>query len=414
MAPHQAGKPAAPDFLRIALIGGFYIFMAAWFIAPSRHNHHTIVYVAFLLPAFLHLLICTWNRDKAVLHGLKTLPYLALTVFLTYMVITTAWSDLAKEIPHYLKRLTVTLIFIYGVYIICRFEIRHFWGSLYASLLICVPWLVINLIFFPEEAFLSDRFKGANAGLHYLLTGALLGAFFVLGLTRLIQLVETKGFNIFNIAIFISGCTVFYAVLLTESRSALLAFAATGVYWVISSRQITRFKWVVAGLSVVAAILLIPYIDLFISRGFSQRFEIWGVTWQWILERPWFGHGFDAEFILQVSSNEELYDAHNIHLEVLFEGGFVGGLLWLFFLGTIAWQGWRNRASELGKCLIALLIYSVSAKFFESRGILSRPTEFWHLIWLCAGMAIALATVHPSRLPNTHSCAPARETVSAQ
>lgn len=407
MAPHQPGRPAVPDSLRFALIGGFYIFMASWFIAPTRHNHHTIVYIAFLLPTFLHLMMCVWNRDHA-LHGLKTLPYLALTVFLIYMVITTTWSDLAEEMPHYLKRLAKTLLFIYGTYIICRFETRHFWGSLYCSLFLCVPWLAINLIFFPEEAFISDRFKGANAGLHYLLTGALLGAFFVLGLTRLIQLVETKGFNLFNLAIFISGCSVLYAVLLTESRSALLAIAATGAYWVISSRQITHFRWLAVGLSIIAAILLMPYIDLFISRGFSQRFEIWGATWQWILERPWFGHGFDAEFVLQVSSNEELYDAHNIHLEVLFEGGLIGGLLWLFFLGTLAWQGWHSRASDLGKCLIALLIYSVSVKFFESRGILSRPTEFWHLIWLCAGMAVALATQ-----VNKHSYASARETASA-
>lgn len=414
MAPHQPGRPAVPDSLRFALIGGFYIFMAAWFIAPSRHNHHTIVYVAFLLPAFLHLLMCVWKRDEGALRGLKTLPYLALTVFLIYMVITTTWSDIADEIPHYLKRLAQTLLFIYGVYIICRFETRHFWGSLYTSLFLCVPWLAINLIVFPEEAFLSDRFKGANAGIHYLLTGALLGAFFVLGLTRLIQLMETKGFSLFNLAIFISVCAVFYAVLLTESRSALLAIAATGAYWVISSRQITRFRWLAVGLSIVTAILLMPYLDLFISRGFSQRFEIWGATWQWILERPWLGHGFDAEFILQVSSNEELYDAHNIHLEVLFEGGLIGGLLWLSFLGTLAWQGWHSRASDLGKCLIALLIYSVSVKFFESRGILSRPTEFWHLIWLCTGMAVALATTHRSRQFNRHSCELAREPVSVE
>lgn len=386
--------------------------MAAWFISPTRHNHHTIVYIAFLLPSLLHLLACLWKRDAA-LRALKSLPYVALTVFLVYMTISTTWSDIADGMSHYIKRLGQTLLFIYGAYIIFRFETRHFWGSLYSSLFLCVPWLAINLIFFPEEAFISDRFKGANAGLHYLLTGALLGAFLVLGLTRLIQLVEAKGLNIFNMAVFISGCAVFYAVLLTESRSALLALAATGAYWAISSRQLLKFKWLAAGVVIVAAILVTPYLELFIARGFSQRFEIWGATWQWILEHPWFGHGFDAEFILHVSSNEELYDAHNIHLEVLYEGGFVGGLLWFFFLGTLAWQGWQHRHSDLGKCLCALLIYSVSVKFFESRGILSRPTEFWHLIWLCTGMAVALAS-RPANALNTHSCAPSPETASAK
>jgi O-antigen ligase len=397
MLTETADQLEVPKYLRLAIIGGFYIFMAAWFIAPSRSAHHTIIYLAFLLPALLHLAFCIFT-NKPSLRGLKSQPYLALIIFLTYLVITTTWSDIAEPIPHYIKRMAQTLLFVYGAFIICRYETRHFWGSLYSSMFLCVLWLGINLTFFSEEAFISDRFKGANAGIHYLLTGALLGAFFVLGITRLIQLMELRSNQIFNALLFLASCIVLYAVLLTESRSALLALAVTAIYWMASSRQIKRFKIVAIALLAIAGALIVPYLELFISRGFSQRFEIWAATWQWILEKPWLGHGFGAEFILQVSSNEELYDAHNIHLEVLFEGGVIGGGLWLFFLGTLAWQGWHHRRTHLGQCLIALLIYSVSVKFFESRGILSRPTEFWHLLWLCTGMAIAVAMQPPPTL----------------
>lgn len=381
-------RPAVPAALQGALVAGFYVFMCAWFIAPSRSAHHTIVYLAFLLPCLLHLLYTLWCRSDS-LRGLVSPVFLSLAIFLAYMVISTLWSDIAEEPGHYLKRMVQTLLFVYGVYAVCRLSPAHLEKAILCCVVLCVIWLAVNELYFGETAYLSDRFRGANAGLHYLLTGALLGAILVLGTHVMLQRLSYKGVDMPGIVLTCLLAGVFYGVLLTESRSALLALVVTAGYWFFDTPNIRNFKIIAVIGAVGAAIMLAPYAELFISRGFSQRFEIWHATLQWILEEPWFGHGFGAEYILHVSSGEELYDAHNIHLEVLFEGGLVGGFLWLTFLSTLASCGWRARNTAMGKCLLALLIYSVSVKFFESRGILSRPTEFWHLLWLCAGIAMA-------------------------
>lgn len=408
----QAPQPQVPKYVRFALIGGTYLFMSAWFIAYSRSAHHTMVYAGFLGPALIHLLFCFWNQDPTI-KALKSPLFISLGLFLGYMVISTFWSDNADSFGFYAKRITQTLVFVYGVYIIARFEPRHFWRSILCALALCGPWLAANLLFYPETAFASGRFKGANAGLHYLLTGAMLGSFFVLGTCHLLQSLERRGMKARSLLLLAALGAVFYGVLLTESRSALLALALTAVFWALSSGQIREFKFVALAAVVAIGFLLTPYIDVFISRGFSNRFEIWQAAVDWIMQRPWFGHGFDALFVLPISNGEELYDPHNIHLEILYDGGLVGGLLWTGFLATVAWRGWVGRHSALGKCVLALLIYSVSVKFFESRGILSRPTEFWYLLWLCAGMAMACKG-NEEELANTHSGEPALETASAE
>lgn len=413
MAQTEPARPQVPKVVRFALIGGTYLFMSAWFIAYSRSAHHTMVYAGFIGPALVHLLYCVWHRDPTVTI-LKSPLFVSLALFLAYMAASTFWSDNADSFAHYLKRLSLTLVFVYGIYVIVRFEPRHFWRSVLCALALCGPWLAINLLFYPDEAFISNRFKGANAGLHYLLTGAMLGAFFVIGTNHLMYGLERRGLQARSFLLLAALGAVFYGVLLTESRSALLALAVTAAYWALSTRQIRQLKFIALPALLAFGVLLTPYLDLFISRGFSNRFEIWETSLQWILQRPWLGHGFDALFILPISSGEELYDPHNIHLAVLYNGGLVGGILWAGFLGILAWQGWVGRHTPLGKCVLALLIYTVSVKFFESRGILSRPTEFWYLLWLCAGMALACRNEGDESAANKHSCAPALETTSVE
>lgn len=384
------------------LVAGFYLFMIAWFIATSRSAHHTLVYIAFLLPALAHLVWSLADRAPQAF-SLRDPAFLSLTVFLGYMVVSTLWSDIADPVELYIKRLAQTLLFIYGVCIICRYYTVHFKRAILIALILHAPWLAYNVIAQPEGAFLQDRFRGAHAGLHYLLTGALLGGYLVLGSQLLLERLRHSRFDWQMLTLIVLLGAVFYGVLLTESRSALLALAVTAGYWLATTPHITRYKWPALICGTAIALMLAPYAELFISRGFSQRFEIWSATLEMIAQKPWLGHGFDAEYILPVSSGEELYDAHNIHLEVFFEGGIVGGILWLIFVGTLCNKAWQHRHGEMGKMLAALLIYSFCVKFFESRGILSRPTEFWHLFWLCTGMALALPRISMRSCESNHA-----------
>ncbi len=403
-------RPEVPKAIRYMVIAGFYVFLSAWFIATSRKGQHTLVYAFFLAPTAFHLFICMWKQDPT-LKALLSPIYLLLGAFLSYMTVTSAWSDNAEDLSDYIKRIVYTMIFVYGVHVVVRYEAAHFWRAILCAIALCIPWLAINLIYYPEEAFASDRLIGVHAGVNYLLTGAMLGSLFVLGVCSLIQRLAQQGFSIANLVVMLGIVVVFYGLLLTESRSALLALVATAAYWAVSSKEIRQFKLLALLALPVIGVMLAPYAELFISRGFSQRFEIWAIALEWIGQRPWLGHGMDALFVINVSSGEELYDPHNIHLKVLYDGGVIGGALWLAVLCAIGWRAWQHRDTPMAQCVMALLIYSVSVKFFESRGILTRPTEFWHLVWLCAGMALAC---HSKVDASMHSYAPAPDTKSVE
>lgn len=411
MLQAEPTRPPVPNVIRYMVIVGFYVFLSAWFIATSRRGHHTLVYAFFLAPTALHLFICMW-KQHASLRALRSPIYILLGTFLVYMTVTSGWSDNAEDLSDYIKRSVYTLVFVYGVYVVGRYDTLHFWRAIFCALALCIPWLAINIIAYPEQAFTwGGRLIGVHAGVNYLLTGAMLGSLFVLGVSALIQGLARRGLNITNLAVMFAIVGVFYGVLLTESRSALLALLATAAYWALSSKEIRQFKLPALLALPVIGVMLAPYAELFISRGFSQRFEIWAVALEWIWQHPWLGHGVDALFTLDVSSGETLADPHNLHLKVLYDGGLIGGLLWIAVLVAVGKRAWQYRETPMGQCVMALLIYSVSVKFFESRGILTRPTEFWHLIWLCAGMA--LACTHKNEA-STRSCAPSPETGSTK
>ncbi|MFT5033331.1 MAG: hypothetical protein ACI9OO_001263 [Bacteroidia bacterium] len=128
MLQAEPTRPAVPNVIRYMVIVGFYVFLSAWFIATSRRGHHTLVYAFFLAPTALHLFICMW-KQHASLRALRSPIYILLGTFLVYMTVTSGWSDNAEDLSDYIKRSVYTLVFVYGVYVVARYDTLHFWQS---------------------------------------------------------------------------------------------------------------------------------------------------------------------------------------------------------------------------------------------------------------------------------------------
>ena len=111
-----------------------------------------------------------------------------------------------------------------------------------------------------------------------------------------------------------------------------------------------------------------------ISYDFFDRFDVWSYSWEHIREKPVLGYGIGTEHaIMQVRS-------HNAYLSLMFEGGIVLLVSWLWFYSR-ATSGlfnpkWIAKVGEssLFRLSLLLIVYMSLAGMVESSGLSSVST----------------------------------------
>jgi len=125
----------------------------------------------------------------------------------------------------------------------------------------------------------------------------------------------------------------------------------------------------------------------------SQRPYLWSKALEGIPDAPFLGHGVGA-FAMDVKGEDARHFPHNFFLEVLYEAGIVGFVLFTFFWVLIAYYLWRGRSfnsriadSEteyVEELWIAIFIAAVMAS------VLHFDISGQRLLWLLAGVALAV------------------------
>jgi len=156
-----------------------------------------------------------------------------------------------------------------------------------------------------------------------------------------------------------------WGVLMSQSRSAALALVAVVALWLATRQRVpTRLRGsdllmgVVVGLALSAVVDPLQYVLLLKNTEFrasvdtGPRHWIWLHFWAAIVQRPWFGYGFDqgvaalAEVAAQVHPSRNVTFAHNVVLDLM---TWVGIPLTLVAVTAFAWWmlGWLRRDPDL-------------------------------------------------------------------
>ena len=110
-------------------------------------------------------------------------------------------------------------------------------------------------------------------------------------------------------------------------------------------------------------------ISIFSGKSYAVRAAYWPVSWRMFKENPFFGVGYD-EFTDTVikSGDAALIDntshAHNIYLNELAEGGFIGFLLITITMAYFVWKYYINGRNPEDKLFVAMNM-ALSASFLN-------------------------------------------------
>lgn len=124
------------------------------------------------------------------------------------------------------------------------------------------------------------------------------------------------------------------------------------------------------------------------------RQKIWSLTWQKILEAPWFGHGPRMARTVEVGpqydwlvSTVSNYHPHNIILEILTDTGIIGFAIMMLFL----FQAWQS----LEKTPRPMMAASLSGVWWGSEMV---NFSFWNSWWQISFLLLIILLIQPKEI----------------
>ncbi len=363
-------------------------------------RYATQLYLLLFAPALLLLLsrrlsVETWRQLPA-----------CLLLGLCAWVLLCGWlhPGVAKGVGYWFKITGLLLLYVFAVASLVR-QPRVFVGVLTAAMAMAVlfAWLTLYYQFGVLDKpldYQAMRFAGRLSELgwngfanlkHPIVAGLYYGVFATLAIGLL------AGFPLrtWQAALLAAGiCGLFAYILLTFSRGAWFS-TATGclaMLLLFPSRRSRLLLGAGALLLLVALFVFWPEIRHERQVGLSSRGLIWD---EWARRFPVFwltgaGAGANFAFTFPPPFDWSVKHAHSLYLQLWYEYGIVGILLFVALLASLLWKGWTCRTEPLARVGLALLAFAMVAMISDVYAIFHRPSPYWVVFWLPVGILLGV------------------------
>lgn len=188
----------------------------------------------------------------------------------------------------------------------------------------------------------------------------------------------------------------------TLSKGAIVGFLFAGLYYLLRGLNISRKARIYIGLASTLVLtcfwgLLEAYLDLYTQGSnletLTGRTYIWSQSLEIILEKPWFGHGFDSfRWIFPPFGDFLPRHAHNEVIQQLFAYGIVGTLIVVGIYWTFYCQVRGSANTGLKSLAMAVLILVLV------RGLVDTDQfELCFPLWLVTMFSVSLSNATGSK-----------------
>lgn len=376
--------------VRLAVLGLFSLmalpFLARFFVLCKQMP------IAFHLVYLVYLCLVSINPETVNFYSFYALA----THIAMFMIIVTMVDRFGMN--------NVIYYYFLGVAIFCVFCLYYYYA---------VPGIGRYIYWQDGEIYVSTRLKGISGHPNTLgfMTAAALISFFHLCLIR---------YPLQKILSFFAFFIILACLILTNSRSSILGtIVACGLYAVIYYRAITFTAPILSAL-IILFIFVFEYfkehifslLGMFSRSGnieeitsMTGRSAIWDQMFQLIEMRPFFGWGHATlEEVLVANADKigfAVGQAHNLYLQVLFVGGFVGLLIFLISIGSLIFLGVVKGIYSRAPFELCIVVYTLLGGVTESI-ILTTVSTNNYLVFVMAIAGLSLySEASQKRIPSS-------------
>lgn len=356
-----------------------------WFLAglawiPTTKPYRQGLVLFLWLPTII-CLFSQWQILRSIFMSSKSV-LIPLMLFLLWAMVSMLWSPQEGHVSGFRRILYISL-FICAIFFLSYTPgnwrlAKLITASAYGLAVAALVSILLQYVF--QGHALSTRLSGIGNLEHPILGGYVIGLMLLWLSTNLPRRWPAK-----TVA-FIAMSVMFLFVLLTQSRGLWVALIGAVVCYSILKRN--RHQWaLVAGLLLIVILGYWLFGSYITARGTSFRPEIFIASLKMILESPWLGLGFGANY--DVTVGRDIFShSHNLFAHVAIELGLPGLALWLTIWIYSLRTAWRYHDTVEGAALLKLLIFCSIALLFDGGSLLKTPRPEWFLSWLPVALTI--------------------------
>jgi len=343
--------------------------------------------------ALLTFLVCLLFVGKPVFARLDKKLGVILLLFSGWVILSVALFDGQSEV---LRRGLVLAVFICAVAVLKMDGEAALLNLLRAAALIGTAAALVTIYFELERRGLDFRYRafrlhssgipGFAEFFNPIISGMHM-AFAGLTVCWCVLFARTPAARIFW---FCCLSVIAIYVFLTYSRSAWLALGLGGLVLLILRGRAIFWGIFVGAMILALVVITIKFPQVFsveVERGTTNRDLIWAMV---IDSMPGYwlaGHGAGVEMSQMSIPGQTVVNTHSLYLEVLFQYGLIGLLLFLIVLLMATRSMWVDR-SDLSVLGVSLLSGSIGVMFFELHSFIHSPNLIWLWIWLPIAIAL--------------------------
>lgn len=395
----------APGWVKglLLLMGlGLFAQLAGLILNNDGSRYATQVYLLLLLPS-LGLLV--WMRGAVNLW--RQLPAILLLLLMGWALLVAGLHEGSeRSFGYWSKVMLFLLLYVFALACLARSERRLVWIVL-AALVVAVllVWLTLyyqyGVLDRPLQYPQVRRYRLHELGWHGyadldhpIIAGLYYGVFAIL-LTWLFVRFKVNAWQSAVLALGMAALLVY--VLLTFSRGAWFSLLAGGFVLLLLFPNLKARSLLGIGVALLALVLYLFWPEVQSERriGVTGRHLIWQ-AWFEQLHDFWLigvGAGVKFEFTFPAGTpqaGQSFTSAHSLYLQLWYQYGIVGILLFVALLISLLWKGWTCRAQPLARLGLALLVFAMVAMVSEVHSIFLRPSPFWVVFWLPVGILLGL------------------------
>jgi O-antigen ligase len=191
-----------------------------------------------------------------------------------------------------------------------------------------------------------------------------------------------------------SAAILLCGILWTQARSAFIAVIVALAALAPSFSRKTRLAIGGAAIAVILAFVATPVgRTVLLSRGSSERLDLWQKYSLMAAERPWLGYGqfsaYGARNVdMQLDDGMVVFHPHNLVLSSQIRGGiFAAAAMAAILLGGLYW-GWRYWLVRRSMAPLCLVLTMGVAGMFDYELVVTYPTWPWVTFWVPIGVGI--------------------------
>ena len=391
--PELTGMHRLATLLSGIVVLGLLLLCAGFFFFPDYGGVGRVFYLLVLLPAVLALLPWSRGLGDARLVCLYLAP-------VAWLAVSTVWGPGEAEAGRSLWYLCKPVLFLYGLLIATAAAIERFPGFPVLLLkLLCVVALVTALLSLANYVVVSlengkwDRMGGISLRGDVNVTASLYGMtclFCAWGLRH-----WPPGWRPLLAACMICCASI---VLLSRSKVPVLMIGGALLWLLWESRSEAAVRTalrvlllpLLSLLAMAAYFIGVPLLDR--PEGYTVRLDLWQQSFAHIEQGGFAGHGLGTDIPLFSLGKPLDSHAHNMLLDTMLYGGWVGGAL--LCLQLVISAGIAVRVAQGDADYIAVAIWWFAGVFFlmtNGQQPLVKPHHPWFFFWIPLAMLLARA-----------------------